>query len=103
MFRDRITFTAADVAAYYAARVPNLKQRRATQWRSPCPIHHGKDHNFAVNPDTGLWFCHSACGCGGDILSLEMALTGADFKTAKAEVFRLVGRIGTEYGRHGAA
>lgn len=95
MFRDRISFTPEEVSTYYAARVPNLKQRRATQWRCRCPIHHGDHHNFAVNPDTGLWFCHSECGRGGDILELEMTLTGSDFKNAKADVFWLVGRIGT--------
>jgi putative DNA primase/helicase len=88
-----ITFTAGEVSAYYAARVPHLKQQRGARWRGPCPIHHGKNHNFAVDPATGLWFCHSTCGRGGDILDLEEALNGGDFPTRKAEVFWLVGRI----------
>ncbi|MGO9257925.1 MAG: DUF3987 domain-containing protein [Bryobacteraceae bacterium] len=94
-----IIFTPGEISGYYAARVPRLKQRRAAEWRGPCPIHQGKDDNFAVDPETGCWFCHSRCGRSGDILELEMALTGADFKTAKAEVFRLVGRIEPEYRR----
>jgi putative DNA primase/helicase len=93
MAASAITFSAREVSAYYAARVPHLKQRRAAQWRGPCPIHQGKDDNFAVDPATGRWFCHSTCGRGGDILDLEEALNGGDFPTRTAEVFRLVGRI----------
>jgi len=96
-----ITFSPGEVSVYYAARVPQLKQRRAAEWRGPCPIHQGKDDNFAVDPASGDWYCHSICGRGGDIIGLEMALTGADFKTAKAEVFRLVGRIEPEFRRRG--
>jgi hypothetical protein len=35
------------------------------------------------------------------MLELEAALSGGDFPNRKAEVFRLVGRIGPEYRRHG--
>jgi hypothetical protein len=47
------------------------------------------------------WFCHSTCGRGGDILKLEAALTGGDFPTRKAEIFRLVGRVEPEYQHNG--
>jgi hypothetical protein len=102
MADSAITFTAGEVSAYYAARLPHLKQRRAAEWRGPCPIHHGKNDNFAVEPPTGRWFCHSTCGRGGDILELEGALTGGDFRTRKAEVFRLVGRVEPEHRYNGA-
>jgi len=97
-----ITFTREEVSTYYAVRVPKLKQQRAGGWRGPCPIHAGKDDNFAVHPATGRWFCHSACGRGGDILTLEEALSGGDFSARKAEVFRLVGRIEPEYRHSGS-
>jgi putative DNA primase/helicase len=96
-----IQFTPGEVSTYYAARVPHLKQGRAAEWRGACPIHHGKNENFAVEPDTGRWFCHSTCGRGGDILELEAALTGGDFPTRKGEVFRLVGRIEPEHRHNG--
>ena len=83
-----ITFTPDEVSAYYAERVPHLKQSQAAEWRGPCPIHHGKKDNFAVNPVNGVWFCHSECGRGGDILKLEEELTGSDFPTCKAKVDR---------------
>jgi putative DNA primase/helicase len=95
-----ITFTPGEVSIYYAARVPHLKQGRAAEWAGPCPIHQGKDNNFKVKPATGEWYCHSACGRGKDILGLETALTGADFKTVKAEVFRIIGRTDSPNGNH---
>ena len=87
-----ITFTPGEVSRFYKDRIPHLKQTGA-QWSCGCPRHRGKDPNFKVEAATGRSYCHSVCGCGGDIIDLEMALTGADFKTAKAEVFRIVGRI----------
>src|SRR5262245_33549755 len=93
MVDSAITFTPGEVSTYYGARVPHLKQRRAAEWRGACPIHQGKNDNFSVNPNTGLWSCFSTCGRGGDILDLEAALTGADFPTCKLEVFRQVGRF----------
>ena len=96
-----ITFARGEVSAYYAARVPDLRQAGRGEWRGPCPLHRGKDNNFAVDPETGQWFCHSVCGRGGDILELEAALRGGNFPTRKAEVFRLVGRAEREYRRDG--
>lgn len=101
MADSAITFTSAEVSTYYAARVPHLKQRRAAEWRGPCPIHNGEDDNFAVDPKTGRWYCHSTCGRGGDTLSLEEALNGVDFRTAKTEVFRLVRRTEFSNGKLG--
>jgi hypothetical protein len=100
MTGSAVTFTPGEVSAYYAARVPHLKQQGA-ELRGGCPVHGGKDDNFAVNRNNGLASCHSKCGRGWDIPALEQALTGADFATAKAEVFRLVGRLGTEYRNNG--
>ncbi len=95
-----VSFTPGEVSTYYAAWAPNLKQRGA-ELRGPCPIHGGKDDNFAVNRETGQGYCHSLCQKGWDMIGLQMDLTGADFKTAKDEVFRMVGRIGSEYRHNG--
>jgi hypothetical protein len=90
-----IDFTPGEVSIYYAARFPKLNQR-GREWRGACPVHHGKDDNFTVDPETGRWFCHSVCGRGGDILSLEQELTRADFRVAKLQVFSLLGRVEVE-------
>lgn len=60
--------------------------------RAACPIHKGKRDSFAVNPETGQWFCHSQCGRGGSIFDFESKLNGTDFESAYAEVLRIVGR-----------
>ena len=83
--------TRAEIADYYAKRLPNLKQR-GPEWRCGCPVHGGKDDNFSVNAENGTWYCHSVCGRGGSTYDLEMALTNSDFRTAAAEVRRIVGR-----------
>lgn len=84
-------FTPSEVGRYYRFRVPDLRFS-GREWRGTCRIHNGKDPNFAVNSDTGLWHCFSQCGRGGDILDFEQALTGIDFVTARREVYAIVGR-----------
>jgi hypothetical protein len=86
-----ISLSATEVAIYYTSRVPDLRQRGKRQ-RGPCPIHRGKHDSFSVNPETGLWRCWSVCGRGGDIIALEIALTGSPWPEAVAEVERIVGR-----------
>ncbi len=73
-------------------RADGLRQADRAEWRGACLIHGGTGDNFAVDSATGRWHCHSKCARGGDILELEMALTGARFPEAKAAVFSLVGR-----------
>jgi CHC2 zinc finger len=87
-----ISLSPSEVALYYAARAPQLRQR-GKRWRSPCPIHGGKHDSFSVDPETGLWRCWSSCGRGGDIIALEMALTGATWREAVAEAERILGRV----------
>jgi putative DNA primase/helicase len=83
--------TPSEVSEYYRVRMPRLDQR-GNEWRAGCPIHNGKDPNFSVNAETGLWMCHSQCGRGGSVYDLEMALSGAAFHDAAREVRRIVGR-----------
>jgi hypothetical protein len=98
-----IDFSATEVKAYYAVRVPGLK-RAGGELRGPCPIHNGKRDSFAVDPNTGRAYCHSQCGRGWDIIGLEQELTGADFMNAKDAIFDLVGRsaIQTINAGHGS-
>ena len=86
------SFTRGEVRAYYAARVPSLKQR-GREWRGPCPIHRGKRDSFSVNANTGLWCCHSECDDGGNVFDLEMKLTGRPFPEARTEVEQIAGRV----------
>lgn len=80
-----------EVAAFYAVRVPDLRQG-GKRWRGPCPIHAGQRDSFSVDPATGLWRCWSDCGRGGDIISLEIALTGVAWLDAVTALENIVGR-----------
>jgi putative DNA primase/helicase len=92
-----VEFTSIEVAAFYRVRAGKVRQS-GKEWRGQCPIHKGERDSFAVDPQTGRWTCHSKCGRGGDILELEAALTGVAFPSAKAEVFRIVGRADSPKG-----
>ncbi len=56
-----------------------------------CPVHHGTHDSFAVDSQTGEWYCHLQCGRGGDMYELQMLLTNSDFKVAVAEIDRIIG------------
>ena len=86
-----LEFNPSEVASYYRARIPDLKQNGA-EWRGPCPVHHGDDANFAVNPEDGLAYCHSQCGRGWSILQLERELSGRPWKECRQDVNEIVGR-----------
>ena len=83
--------TPGEIATYYAARTPSLKQQ-GPEWHAGCFVHGGKDLNFAVKAETGEWYCHSQCNRGGSVYDLEMELTGAAFREAAAEVRQIIGR-----------
>jgi DNA primase len=87
------SLSPVEVSQYYALCVPDLKQADYGEWRGPCPIHQGERDSFAVNPETGVWFCHSECGRGGSLFDLEMALTGVDFRTARKNVLQIMGAL----------
>jgi DNA primase len=80
-----VTFSPAEVVAYYRVRLPKLNQH-GHEWRGPCPIHGGERDSFAVEAASGRWTCHSECQRGGDILDLEQALAKVRFGQAKDTV-----------------
>jgi len=89
---EKLEFTPAEVAAYYRARLPKLKQTRAGDWRGPCPIHRGKRDSFAVKPETGAAYCHSTCNRGWSLIDIERELHGGTGKEAARRVCEIVGR-----------
>jgi hypothetical protein len=36
---EGVKFTRDEIARFYAAVVPDLKQTNLEEWRGPCPIH----------------------------------------------------------------
>lgn len=68
--------------------------KRVGAWyRSRCPIHNGRRPNFAVNPTTGRFICHSECGENGrgDVFDFVMRWQGVDFESALAYLAARVG------------
>ena len=70
-----------EALAYFEAQGLTFRERKG-RWRTTrCDFHQGSD-SMRVNTSTGAWVC-MACGVhGGDVLSYEMQLTGADFVSA---------------------
>jgi hypothetical protein len=90
VFRDRVKFTEAEIAAYYRERLSKLMQR-GRQWRGVCPLHQGARFSLSVNAQTGCWYCFAECARGGSLIDFEMTLTGATFKTALATACTIAG------------
>ena len=86
-----MTLSSSEIHTYYRDRVPKLRKSQSGKLRAPCPIHRGRRDSFAIDPETGLWFCHSECGRGGSAFDLEMALTGRGFRDAAAAVREIAG------------
>jgi hypothetical protein len=91
--RVAYSFSPSEVRAYCAVRLPQL-QGSGDEQRGPCPLHKGSRDSFAINAQNGLWTCH-ACARKGNLIQLERELAESNFKTALAEVLRLVGRSET--------
>src|SRR5262249_40728181 len=85
-------FTRTEIARYYAYRAPQVRLR-GSELRGPCPLHQGTRDSFSINPETGDWFCHSACGRGGSLVMFEIEFTGQSFARAAAEARMIVGRV----------
>lgn len=60
--------------------------------RGPCPLHGSGagGANFAVNPDTGHWYCFSGCQDGGDVFQF-LEKQGRTFPEALSELAAFVG------------
>lgn len=87
----KVEFLPGEISAYYRDRAPNIRQT-GSQWRGPCPLHQGRRDSFAVEPETGTWFCHSECARGGSLIDFEMELVGKPFAEAARDVRTLIGR-----------
>jgi len=92
----RIHFSEHEIARYYEARIPNKLHRQGKELRAPCPIHHGTRESFAIDLETGRWYCHSQCGRGGSIFDFEREITGVNGQSARDAVFQLAGHIEPE-------
>jgi len=86
----KVEFRPGEIAAYYRERAPKITQTGG-QWRGPCPLHEGKNDSFAIDPETGTWFCHSECGRGGSLIDFEIELGAKPFAEAARDVRAVIG------------
>ncbi|PEM69269.1 DnaB-like helicase C-terminal domain-containing protein [Bacillus pseudomycoides] len=70
-----------DVLERYTNATPLIKENGKSK-SIPCPIHGGKNENFAVDINKNIATCFSKCSETWDIFSLTMKIHNVDFKGA---------------------
>ena len=81
----------ARIEKVVADYVPSLR-KNGRAFNGLCPFHQEKTPSFSVNPERGFYHCFG-CGAHGGVVDFEMAITGADFRTA---VMSLSERFGVD-------
>jgi DNA primase len=64
------------------------------QLRGPCPVHRSRSptsHAFAAHLDKGVWHCF-ACGAGGNVLDLWVAVTRQPLHAAVIDLCQRLGK-----------
>ncbi len=79
---------AADIVEVIGEHV--RLRRVGTDFRGPCPFHHGTNPNFSVSSRKGIYHCYK-CGVGGDVFTFMRAQLGLDFVES-------VKQLGERYG-----
>jgi len=83
-------FSPEQILKYAEHVFPGHRFTDRPEQRLKCPIHNGRDRNFALNMSRGVWTCHSRCGSGG-LVQLENHLRGGTREEATERLFRLIG------------
>ena len=86
-------FTPEQILKYAETIFPGHRFTSRSEQRMKCPIHDGRDRNFAFNLNRGVWTCHSHCGSGG-LVQLEQRLRGGTREEATERLFKLLGIAG---------
>lgn len=56
--------------------------QRGTKEVTNCPMHKDPGPSLAIDEDQNLWYCHGACGIGGDAIRFIELSKGLDFQGA---------------------
>ena len=86
-------FDQEQILKYAQTVFPDHRFTSRPEQRMKCPIHDGRDRNFAFNLNRGVWTCHSHCGSGG-LVQLEQRLHGGTREEATERLFKLIGIAG---------
>lgn len=82
--------TMEQVLEHYGIRL----KRIGKQLRGPCPLHPGADNPTAFVVSNNLWYCHSRCQEGGDVIKFIMRMENLSFRDALAKAAQLAGLEG---------
>jgi DNA primase len=88
---------AADIVEIIGEHVK--LRRTGSEYRGPCPLHGGKNPNFAVSPSKGVFHCHK-CHESGDVFTFLQKQLGLDYADA---VRTVAARYGIEVRESPAA
>jgi DNA primase len=94
---DRVR-DAADIVQVIGEHVSLKKMGK--DWRGPCPFHQGKNRNFSVSPQKGMYYCF-VCHESGDVFTFVQKRLGLDWpgavrfvaEKAGVEVREIAGRV----------
>lgn len=62
--------------------IPISRLAGTTKNRVPCPFHHSKDPDLALNHITNTWRCYGKCGASGDVFQWVMLDQNVTFPEA---------------------
>ena len=64
-------------------------KREGVNYRGPCPLcNKGDNRALVFNTQKGLWYCHSRCKTGGDVISFIAHLNQISTKEAAVLLWR---------------
>ncbi|MFL5577485.1 MAG: DNA primase [Gemmatimonadaceae bacterium] len=81
---------AADIVQIVGEHVK--LRRSGRNYRGPCPLHGGKNPNFSVSPDKGVYHCFT-CQESGNVFTFLERMLGVDYPTA---IRMVADRVGIE-------
>lgn len=81
---------AADIVQLVGEHVK--LRRMGRNYRGPCPLHGGKNPNFSVSPDKGVYHCFT-CHESGNVFTFLEKMLGVDYPTA---IRMVADRVGIE-------
>jgi putative DNA primase/helicase len=69
------------------------------EYRGLCPFHADRRPSLAVIPKKEMWYCHGACGEGGDAIDFVKKIEACDFKKATELLGAVSERVPLAYPR----
>jgi hypothetical protein len=75
-----------DPTTFFENRGLTLKGPRSAKWKTTICNFHGGSDSMRVNTESGAWVCMNCGEKGGDVLTYEIKVTGAEFHDAAKSI-----------------